>query len=399
MTVLPSRQMHCERLNCSPPSHDFWGRSFARTTTPLFRQRYDEFARCQVATIYQIQKRSWCSRARPAGQVKCTQGASAFVVCASSAATDSRLTAESGDYVKVSCSGTFEGGEEFDHFGDGSPPEFVVGTGKVLKGLEAAVRGLKVGEEKKETVPPEDAFGEWREEMILKVPQSDIPPDLKLQMGERVMLGNGLEATVREVSKEETVLDCNPPNAGRAVNLEVKLMELTKADSFAIATFGAGCFWGPELLFARVPGVLITETGYSQGSKKNPTYDDVCSGLTGHNEVVKVIYDPQKVEYGDLLEVFISNHNPTQVDAQGRDTGSQYRSGIYTHTVEQKHAASEFLQRAQSRFQEPIATEVEEVQNYWPAESYHQQYLAKGGRFGKAQSSRKGCNDPIRCYG
>ncbi|KAL6905347.1 hypothetical protein ACP4OV_002948 [Aristida adscensionis] len=165
------------------------------------------------------------------------------------------------------------------------------------------------------------------------------------------------------------------------------------------AQFGAGCFWGVELAFQRVPGVTRTEVGYSQGNLHEPTYEDVCTGATNHNEVVRVQYDPAACKFDDLLDVFWARHDPTTPNRQGNDVGSQYRSGIYYYTPEQEKAARESLEKQQKLLNRKIVTEILPAKRFYRAEEYHQQYLEKGGRFGFRQSADKGCNDPIRCYG
>ncbi|KQJ97778.2 peptide methionine sulfoxide reductase A4, chloroplastic [Brachypodium distachyon] len=165
------------------------------------------------------------------------------------------------------------------------------------------------------------------------------------------------------------------------------------------AQFGAGCFWGVELVFQRVPGVTRTEVGYSQGAVHDPAYEDVCTGATGHNEVVRVQYDPAACKYDDLLDTFWTKHDPTTPNRQGNDVGSQYRSGIYYYTPEQEKTARESLERQQKVLNRKIVTEILPAKKFYRAEEYHQQYLEKGGRFGFKQSADKGCNDPIRCYG
>jgi len=165
------------------------------------------------------------------------------------------------------------------------------------------------------------------------------------------------------------------------------------------AQFGAGCFWGVELAFQRVPGVTRTEVGYSQGNLHEPTYEDVCTGATNHNEVVRVQYDPAACKFDDLLDVFWARHDPTTPNRQGNDVGTQYRSGIYYYTPEQEKAARESLEKQQKLLNRKIVTEILPAKRFYRAGEYHQQYLEKGGRFGFRQSAAKGCNDPIRCYG
>jgi peptide-methionine (S)-S-oxide reductase len=149
----------------------------------------------------------------------------------------------------------------------------------------------------------------------------------------------------------------------------------------AKATFGAGCFWGVEEEFRKVAGVKDTAVGYSGGRLENPTYEDVCTDRTGHAEVVEVEYDPEKVAYETLLDVFWNGHNPTQLNRQGPDVGTQYRSAIFFHTPEQEEAARASKEKlAQSgRFARPIVTEISPAQRFWRAEDYHQRYLEKRG--------------------
>jgi peptide-methionine (S)-S-oxide reductase len=149
----------------------------------------------------------------------------------------------------------------------------------------------------------------------------------------------------------------------------------------AIATFGAGCFWGVEAAFRQIKGVTGTAVGYLGGTLENPTYKDVCTGTTGHAEVVQVEYDPAAVSYEDLLNVFWTNHDPTTLNRQGPDVGIQYRSAIFFHTPEQEAAAKaskEALDRA-GRFRRPIVTEITPASEFYRAEEYHQQYLEKRG--------------------
>lgn len=145
------------------------------------------------------------------------------------------------------------------------------------------------------------------------------------------------------------------------------------------AIFGAGCFWGVEATFKTVEGVNSTEVGYAGGHTENPTYKEVCTNTTGHAEVVLVTFDPKKVSYEDLLEVFWSNHNPTTLNRQGPDFGTQYRSVIFTFDEAQKAVAekSRAEQEASGRFKAPIVTAVEPVTSYYRAEEYHQDYFAK----------------------
>ncbi|HEY6572531.1 MAG TPA: peptide-methionine (S)-S-oxide reductase MsrA, partial [Candidatus Eisenbacteria bacterium] len=145
------------------------------------------------------------------------------------------------------------------------------------------------------------------------------------------------------------------------------------------ATFAAGCFWGVEETFRQTRGVIGTAAGYTGGATTQPTYEQVCSGRTGHAEAVEVTYDPAQVTYEALLEIFWENHDPTTLNRQGPDVGEQYRSAIYVHSPEQAAAAnaSKASLEASGRYRRPIVTQIVPASTFWPAEEYHQQYLAK----------------------
>ena len=148
-----------------------------------------------------------------------------------------------------------------------------------------------------------------------------------------------------------------------------------------LATFGAGCFWGVEETFAQVPGVLATAAGFEGGTLENPTYKDVCTDRTGHAEVVQVTYNPAEVSYEQLLDIFWNNHNPTQLNRQEPDFGTQYRTVIFYHTPEQRAAAeaSKAALEQSGKWQRPIVTQIVAAQPFYRAEEYHQRYLAKRG--------------------
>lgn len=148
-----------------------------------------------------------------------------------------------------------------------------------------------------------------------------------------------------------------------------------------LATFGSGCFWCTEAFFQRLKGVEKVASGYSGGKIKNPTYREVCSGLTGHAEVIQVSYDPSVISYEDLLEVFFSTHDPTTLNKQGGDVGTQYRSVIFYHNEEQKKSAEQFKKQLDSSgsFGKPIVTEISPYTEFFPAEDYHQEYFNQNG--------------------
>jgi peptide-methionine (S)-S-oxide reductase len=169
-------------------------------------------------------------------------------------------------------------------------------------------------------------------------------------------------------------------------------------DRTQLAMFAAGCFWGVEKTFWQVPGVVSTQVGYAGGYTPNPTYEEVCSGRTGHAEAVRVVYDPAKVSYEQLLKVFWEEHDPTQGMRQGNDTGTQYRSAIYAYTDEQKKTAEASRDAYQAELSKAgygeIKTEIADAPNFYFAEDYHQQYLAKNP-FGYCPDHSTGVSCPV----
>lgn len=146
---------------------------------------------------------------------------------------------------------------------------------------------------------------------------------------------------------------------------------------FEKATFGGGCFWCVEAVFERVDGVHSAVSGYAGGATAKPSYEQVCTGTTGHAEVVQVTFDPAKVSYEQLLDVFWSAHDPTSLNRQGADVGTQYRSVIFTHSEKQRIAAERSMREAQKNFRDPIVTEVKPLTEFYEAENYHQDYFDK----------------------
>jgi len=145
------------------------------------------------------------------------------------------------------------------------------------------------------------------------------------------------------------------------------------------ATFAAGCFWGVEAAFRQIPGVIDAVSGYTGGRTESPTYKEVCSDRTGHAEAVEVTFDPSKVSYDQLLDAFWKIHDPTQVNRQGPDFGSQYRSSVFAHSPEQFAAAHASRDREQAQYNKPIATEIVPASVFYPAEEYHQRYFERHG--------------------
>lgn len=153
------------------------------------------------------------------------------------------------------------------------------------------------------------------------------------------------------------------------------------------ATFGAGCFWCVEAVFQRLDGVLSIKSGYSGGSVKNPSYKEVCNGTTGHAEVCRIIFDPSKISFDELLEVFWKTHDPTTLNRQGNDFGTQYRSVIFYHSEQQKVLAEKYKKQIndEKAYPNPVITEISPLINYYPAEDYHQNYYNQNGNEGYCQ--------------
>jgi len=170
----------------------------------------------------------------------------------------------------------------------------------------------------------------------------------------------------------------------------------TKDGRYEVATFAGGCFWGTELHYQRINGVINTCVGYTQGNIDKPSYEQVCSGNTGHTEGIQLAFDPAVVSYEALCDKLLAVLGPdaTKANKVGNDRGTQYRHGIYPHTDAQAEAASRAVQRCQMNFAATVVTEVRSAVVFWPAEAYHQRYLEKGG-----QNADKECEVPVRCYG
>jgi len=218
----------------------------------------------------------------------------------------------------------------------------------------------------------------------------------KLQMNFfKSVFGGGLEAP--RIFYEN--LDHPGPELANAAKSGEVIVNSKRDPNLEAATFAGGCFWGLELAYQRVPGVAYTAVGYSQGPEVEPTYGEVCSGGTGHTEAVLVYYDPKECPYQNLLDTFFSRVNPTTVNGQGNDRGTQYRTGVYFHTTNQEEIAKARFSEVQKQYKSPIASELKPAAPYWPAEKYHQQYLEKGGQMGSPQDASKGATAKIRCYG
>lgn len=175
-----------------------------------------------------------------------------------------------------------------------------------------------------------------------------------------------------------TVMSCGQPSKQQQKSMT---QGSTTANGLQLATFGSGCFWCTEAIFQNVEGVTKVESGYTGGKVKNPTYKEVCSGLTGHAEVIQLTYDPTKVSFDELLEIFWKTHDPTTLNRQGADVGTQYRSAIFYHNDEQKRLAEHYKKKLdeEKAFDSPIVTEIAPFTVFYKAEDYHQNYYNLNG--------------------
>ena len=325
---------------------------------------------------------------------------------ASSSALNSKPT--NGDVVAVDWNleprGDFVAEPLFDTSGTIS---FVLQGGNYLPGLHELVATMRPGETVQNTVL-DAGWGERRDDLVVKMPKQDLDM-AKINVGTELMLANRMRCVVTEVGEEDFTIDANPPLAGASYSVNVTLVsvedgptkllyredgndEEKQTGRYEVATFALGCFWGGELEFMRVPGVVGTKVGYTQGEKENPTYEEVCSGTTGHTEAIQIVFDPSMVSYSKLVHIAMDRLDDSKymLNQVGNDRGTQYRHGIYYHTSEQREIAREIL----NTFGEHCVTELEQQQHFYVGEDYHQQYLLKGG-----QSAKKGDDTVIRCYG
>ena len=285
---------------------------------------------------------------------------------------------------------------------------FVLQQGSYLPGLHELVATMEPGETVENTVL-DAGWGERRDDLVVKMPKQEGLDMAKINVGTELMLANGMRCVVSEVGEEDFTIDANPPLAGASYSANVTLVSVEEGPTkllyrkdgndeekqtgrYEVATFALGCFWGGELEFMRVPGVVGTKVGYTQGEKKDPTYEQVCSGTTGHTEAIQIVFDPCVVSYAKLVHIAMDrlDFSKYMLNQVGNDRGTQYRHGIYYHTSEQREIAREIL----NTFGEHCVTELEQQQHFYVGEDYHQQYLLKGG-----QSAKKGDDTVIRCYG
>jgi len=333
-----------------------------------------------------------------------------------------------GDVVTIDCQlvpeGDFVPEPLFDgvllrHDEDDEPARltFVLHGGNYLPGLHDLVADLVPGE-RVERVSLDAGWGAHNPDLVATLKFADAGMEQARQQirpGVQLQLQNGLECVVTETTEERFTIDANPPLAGASYAATVELLSVEEGPTllpyqhhpeettpaspstcnnsrYQVITLALGCFWGAELEFMREPGVVGTTVGYTQGQLPHPSYEQVCTGTTGHTEAVAVVYDPEVVSLQHLLHAALDRlgENKYLLNQVGNDQGTQYRHGIYYHTAAQKDVAERVL----DHYGEDCVTECLPATEFYPAESYHQQYLLKGG-----QSSRKNDPSPIRCYG
>jgi peptide-methionine (S)-S-oxide reductase len=283
---------------------------------------------------------------------------------------------------------------------------FVLGGGNYLPGLHDLISGMSKGE-KVTDISLDAGWGERNPEQVVTMKKSQVDSSIveKLKVGVELYIANGVKCTVTEITDDTFTLDANPPLAGASYKATVELLNVQDGptvweyvpnenveSNYKVATFALGCFWGGELEYMRTPGVVGTKVGYTQGSKDNPTYEEVCSGTTGHTEAIQIVFDPSTVSYDKLVHMAMDRlgENKYLLNQVGNDRGTQYRHGVYYHDNVQKETATRII----DGFGEDCVTECKPAAKFYSAEPYHQQYLLKGG-----QSARKNDDSVIRCYG
>lgn len=287
----------------------------------------------------------------------------------------------------------------FDMSGEVS---FVLGWGNYLPGLHDLIMNMVEGSSV-ENINIDAGWGSRNLDLVFQVPKSSVE-DFSVEIGTELYVKSH-KVIVSAIHDDTIEIDANPPLAGMSYSCSLELLEIelfpemmleysseTPSNKYHVATFGLGCFWGAELAFMREPGVVGTKVGFTQGSTMNPTYDDVCSGVTGHVEAILVIYDSQITSYESLVKLAIERLGDSVylLNQVGNDVGSQYRSGIYYHNDDQYSKAKKAIQN----LGEGCTVELLPAKKFYDADNYHQQYLLKGG-----QSAKKNAKEFIRCYG
>jgi peptide-methionine (S)-S-oxide reductase len=305
------------------------------------------------------------------------------------AAPDNNSTprrAQRGDVVTIDFNLTPENGYVphplFDTCGKVS---FCLGWGGYLPGLHALIEDMELGQEYLNK-SIDAGWGSRNPELVVKIAKNKLKNAVE---GTKLHI-RGMTLEVMQVTEDHVVVDANPPLAGASYSCDVKLLAVSSLSSYKVATFALGCFWGAELAFMRVPGVVGTKVGYTQGFSRHPTYEEVCEGTTKHREAVYVAYDPEVVSYEMLVRVALDRLASTAVSLSTlfHDEPIQYKHGFYYHSQEDRIIAEKMLGDNRYRVELLAASE------FYDAEEYHQQYLLKGG-----QSAEKGSRETIRCFG
>jgi len=325
-----------------------------------------------------------------------------------------------GDIVTVQLELTPEDGFVPEHLFDSSGEvTFVLGWGNYLPGLHELLLGGMSEGDSVSNVSIDAGFGRHNPEMVIEVPKANLK---KVQNMDKIVpnatlnLQGGIQVNVLKVTENTIVVDANHPLAGSSYlcNLKVSSIDpypvqklefhessMDSQSPFEVATFAMGCFWGVELAFMRTPGVVGTRAGYTQGTK-DPSYEEIKEGGTGHREAVLVIYDPKVVSYQEILAVYNERMAVTAPEYfkldmfaeedEEDEPDSQYKHGLYFHNAEQEQLARDYV--ASIRDSRYCDVELKPATTFYSAEEKHQQYLYKGG-----QAARKGCRETIRCYG
>ena len=326
------------------------------------------------------------------------------------------LSIATGSIVTVDCRLVPEGDYVPEPLIDGvvlhesDPPvrlTFVLDGGNYLPGLHNLIADNmnKVGDSV-DQVSLDAGWGARNPDLVATVSMDVVSDDpTQIKPGVQLQLANGLVATVTDVTESNFTMDANPPLAGASYKASVTLIGaeegpvmteyakgVDESSNYQVATFALGCFWGGELEYMREPGVVGTGVGYTQGTKDDPSYEEVCSGTTGHAEAIAVTYDQRVVSYERLVHLAMDRLGEYKylLNQVGNDRGTQYRHGVYYHTAAQGEVAKKIV----GQYGEDCVTECLPAAKWWPAEEVHQQYLLKGG-----QSARKGEKTAIRCYG
>lgn len=321
-----------------------------------------------------------------------------------------------GDVVTIQLELTPENGLVIEPLFDTTGKvSFVLGGGNYLPGLHELIYGMRIGDHV-EGVSIDGGWGTRNPNLVIEVPKTNFKMMKNIdtiEAGSVLNLKGGIQVSVLRVTENTIVVDANHPMAGAGYSCSLTVLNVEsvpesrfmysadadKEDSpYEVATWAMGCFWGGELAFMRLPGVVGTKVGYTQGVKVNPTYEEVCEGGTQHREAILVTYDTRVVTYRELIKLFmerlaitINQYKMNLFDSDDSETDSlQYRHGIYFHNEAQRVQAEEAIAANNNMYD----VEILQAASFYDAEEYHQQYLLKGG-----QSARKGCKEIIRCFG